>query len=96
MRFLVLLENVAQAIAILVGLINAVEAPGDGAEKKAIVITEMQKLMTTLPVNPIIKMVFTNDVILGVFVDLLVSNLKRLGWLTSAPAVTPATEDVPS
>lgn len=79
---------VVMVLALLWALIQAVESPGNGEEKRAEVIERMGVLLAALPIPAWAKAVFGCAPVLGVLVDLLVATGKRNGWFASLPDVS--------
>ena len=81
-----MMQIVAAVVALVMALIAAVESPGNGAEKKALVVGKAAELMAILPLPVWAKFTFGNRLVLGVLVDLLVGVLNKIGWPTTAAA----------
>ena len=82
-----ILNIVSQIIAVLTALVLAVERPSEGAQKKAEVIAALKLALAVLPIPAWAKLIFMNDTVLGVIVDLVVSTLNKTGWVTPTEPV---------
>ena len=72
-----ILTYTAQVVALLTALVQAVESPGNGAEKKATVVAQASEMIAQLKLPIWAQAIFTNPVILGVLVDLIVAAAKK-------------------
>jgi hypothetical protein len=77
-------------LALLWALIQAVESPGGGEEKRATVLDKMGGILAALPLPGWARLLFANPLVLGVLVDLLVETAKRNQWFASIPDIAVA------
>jgi hypothetical protein len=94
MGVLGIIDLVVAALGLIASVIVAVESPGGGAEKRALVVAKAKQLLNDLPLPGWAKFLFGQDALIGILVDLLVGALNKSGTFvhgepTPAPALSP-------
>jgi hypothetical protein len=97
-----ILQIVAIVVALLMALVQAVEFPGNGAEKQAQVVGEFKLLVQQLTIPAWAKLLFSHDAVARTLVNLMVWAANRSGWIKSrddtpvnppAPGIETATQE---
>lgn len=67
-----ILKTVASVVAMLIALVQVVEVPGHGEEKKGLVVDAFKQVLLELTLPKWLAAIFSSDKIVGILVDLIV------------------------
>ncbi len=81
-----ILELAMAVLGVISAIVSAVEAPGNGAEKKSEAIARAQQVVAELPLPRWAGAIFGNSTVLGVLIDLLVGAANRTGLFSKDAA----------